>query len=234
MVRSLGKYIALFAICALGSYLVLSPKTQTPSGEQTFELPMAAMAQDTSLNGTDDAVEAAGVTEMVLGNPEADVELIEYASFTCPHCASFHAEQFKQLETDYIETGKIKFVFREVYFDKYGMWASMIARCAGPVRFFGITDMMFEKQGEWARANGDLAIVNELRKIGKIAGLTDENLDSCLQDGDKLRALVEWYQANATEHDIRSTPSLVLNGKTYKNMAYADLADLLDKELGQK
>ena len=80
------------------------------------------------------------VTEMILGDVNAPIEIIEYASMTCPHCANFHSDVYPQLKANYIETGKVKFVFREVYFDKYGMWASMIARCAGPDRFFGVID----------------------------------------------------------------------------------------------
>jgi protein-disulfide isomerase len=91
------------------------------------------------------------VTEMILGDVNAPIEIIEYASMTCPHCANFHSDVYPQLKENYIETGKVKFVFREVYFDKYGMWASMIARCAGPDRFFGVIDQMFEKQKTWSR-----------------------------------------------------------------------------------
>ena len=111
------------------------------------------------------------VTEMILGDVNAPIEIIEYASMTCPHCANFHSDVYPQLKEYYIETGKVKFVFREVYFDKYGMWASMIARCAGPDRFFGIIDQMFEKQKTWSRAGNDLAIVTELSKIGKLEAL---------------------------------------------------------------
>lgn len=74
-----------------------------------------------------------------------------------------------------------------MYFDKYGMWASMIARCAGPDRFFGVIDQMFEKQKTWSRAGNDLAIVTELSKIGKLAGLGDDQINACLQDADNLR-----------------------------------------------
>ena len=86
---------------------------------------------------------------MTLGAEDAPVEVIEYASFTCPHCANFHETVFDQLKANYIDTGKVKFTYREVYFDKYGMWASLIARCGDdPDRFFGITDMLYSTQDE--------------------------------------------------------------------------------------
>ena len=107
-----------------------SDEASVPAAESTS----GKMAADT-------AAEFPDVTEMVLGEADAPVEIIEYASYTCPHCANFHQSTFKQLKKDYIDTGKVRFVFREVYFDKYGMWASLLARCSGPERFFGVTDL---------------------------------------------------------------------------------------------
>lgn len=179
------------------------------------------------------AQEDAGIPEMVLGSDEAKVEIIEYASYTCPHCASFHAGPYKELKKDYIDTGKVKFVFREVYFDRFGLWASMIARCAGPDRFFGVTDLMFEKQSTWARAGDPSAIVEELRKIGRLAGLTDETLDSCLKDADQAQALVAWFQENAERDGISSTPSFMIDGKLHSNMSYADLSALIEEKLAE-
>ena len=172
------------------------------------------------------------VTEMILGDVNAPIEIIEYASMTCPHCANFHSDVYPQLKENYIETGKVKFVFREVYFDKYGMWASMIARCAGPDRFFGVIDQMFEKQKTWSRAGNDLAIVTELSKIGKLAGLGDDQINACLQDADNLRNLVGWYKANMEEHKISGTPSLVIDGEMVSNRSYNELSALLDEKLG--
>ncbi len=90
--------------------------------------------------------ELPAVPELVLGNPDAKVIVTEYASYTCPHCATFHAAVFKHLKADYIDTGKVKFVYREVYFDRYGLWASIIARCGGEMKYFGISEMLFDQQ----------------------------------------------------------------------------------------
>ena len=83
------------------------------------------------------------ITEMILGSDDAKIEIVEYASYTCPHCATFHTEVYPRLKNEYIETGKVRFVYREVYFDKFGLWASMIARCAGPEKFFGLTELIY-------------------------------------------------------------------------------------------
>ena len=182
---------------------------------------------------TSDSSSVVGVDleEMFLGDVNAPVTIVEYASFTCPHCKDFHLENFLKLKKEYINTGKVKFILREVYFDKYGMWASMIARCAGPDRFFGMTDQIYRKQSDWARAESDIAIVTKLRKIGLLAGLNEAQLNSCLQDGVKLRALVEWYSENAKSDEIKSTPTLVINGEKYSNQSYEKLTEILDEIL---
>lgn len=173
------------------------------------------------------------IIDMVEGSPDATVEIIEYASYTCPHCASFHAGVYKDLKKDYIDTGKVKFVYREVYFDRFGLWASMIARCAGPERFFGMTDLLFKEQSLWSRAGDPAAIVAELRKIGLKGGMNDEMLDACLADADNAQALVAWYQENAERDNVRSTPSFLINGEPYSNMNYADFSAIIEEKLAE-
>ena len=173
------------------------------------------------------------IPDMVQGSADAKVEIIEYASFTCPHCASFHAGPYKDLKKDYIDKGKVKFVYREVYFDRYGLWSSMIARCAGPERFFGVADLLYKEQSLWSRAGDPAAIVAELRKIGLKAGMDDATLDACLEDGDNAQALVSWYQANAERDNIRSTPSFLINGEPYSNMSYADFSAIIEEKLAE-
>ncbi|MGR3502679.1 DsbA family protein [Pseudaestuariivita sp.] len=222
-------YVAVFAVALLlgGGWKLLQPSDDQLATD-SFALPGAANAQEASADTEADAPE---IIEMTLGNPDADVTIIEYASYTCPHCATFHNGPYKQLKADYIDTGKVQFIYREVYFDKYGMWASMIARCAGPDKFFGITDMLYQTQASWSRAGSDAAIADELRKVGRLAGISGEQIEACLTDGDKLRALVEWFRANATADDISSTPSFVINGRKYANMGYGELSDLIDSKL---
>lgn len=175
----------------------------------------------------------AQVIEMTQGNPDAKVEIIEYASYTCPHCATFHADQYAKLKENYIDTGKVKFTFRDVYFDRPGLWASMVARCGGEMRFFAIQGLIFEKQQEWI-GDGNLAgIAERLRKVGKTAGLSDDQLDACMTDANKAQALVDWFEANAAEHNIKATPSLVINGETMGNMSYEKLAEIVDKKLAE-
>ena len=176
-----------------------------------------------------EAIDTSTVVDMTIGNPDAPVTVIEYASYTCPHYANFHMGDYKKLKAEFIDTGKINFIYREVYFDRFGLWASSIARCAGPEKFFGITDLLYASQAEWSRAGGGdpSIIVDELRKIGRLAGLGREAIESCLQDGESLRTLVAWYQENAERDGVRSTPSFVINGTTYNNMRFEEIKSLI-------
>ena len=213
---------AAVAVIGLGAWFVTSP-----SGSQSTQV--SQVDPIGAANAQESDIDTSGIQEMTLGNPDAPVTVIEYASFTCPHCASFHAGAYKQLKADYIDTGKINFVYREVYFDRPGLWASMIARCAGtPTAFFGMADLIYEGQSTWARAGDMVSIVDELRRIGRLAGLDGDAMEACLQDADNARTLVAWYQENAQADDISSTPSFVINGQKYSNMAYSDMAAIID------
>lgn len=215
-----------FAIVGLGGWALTSNLGRSPDPAGVAALPGAANAQSTSGD-----IDTSTIADMVLGNPDAPVTVVEYASFTCPHCQSFHMGAFKQLKADYIDTGKIKFIYREVYFDRPGLWASMLARCGGQEKFFGIVDMIYQGQSSWARAGDPAAIVAELRKIGRLAGLTNETLETCFQDADMAQTLVAWYQENSDRDDITSTPSFLINGAKHSNMAYPNMKALIDAEL---
>ena len=175
------------------------------------------------------APEAGAVAEMSLGNPDAPVTLIEYASYTCPHCRNWHEDVWPRIKADFVDTGKIHFIYREVYFDRYGLWASVIARCAGADKFFGVTDLLYKGQRDWSRAGGGdpAAIADELRKIGMLVGMEADTVEACLMDRDAMQNLVAWYQQNAETDGITSTPSFVINGTTYQNMSYSAMSELL-------
>lgn len=178
------------------------------------------------------APDTSQIVEMTMGPEDAKVTIIEYASFTCPHCANFHKGPLKQLKADYIDTDKVHFVYRDVYFDRFGLWASMVARCGGGEKFFGISDMLYEQQREWTQGE-PAAIADNLRRIGKVAGLEPDAVEACLNDTDKAKALVAWYQENAETHGVESTPTLVINEQKYSNMAYDDLKAIIEEKLAE-
>ena len=221
------------ALVGVGAYFIfVHEPSSTAAQSAELTAPAEAVATEVADNSDGDAeVDTSTIPDMMIGNPDAKVTVIEYASYTCPHCASFHAGTFKDLKKNYIDTNKINFVFREVYFDRYGLWASMIARCAGPEKFFGLTDLMFQSQSSWTRAGEPAAIIDELRKLGRLAGIDGETLEVCLNDNDKAKTLIAWYQEKAGADNIDSTPSFIINGKKHTNMSFAEMSEIIDADL---
>lgn len=167
--------------------------------------------------------------DMTIGSPDAPVTIIEYSSLTCPHCATFHTRTWPEIERRFVRTGKARLIFREVYFDQAGLWASMVARCGGDEPFFDMISTLFEHQGVWARAEDPTV---EMRRIGRLAGLSDERITACLSDEDYMRRLVETFQINAGADGIRSTPSFVINGEMHSGaMGVEPFAALIEKHL---
>lgn len=200
----------------------------------TLALTLLAFGPAAAQEATTDAAPAkVEIQDFSLGSPDAKVEVIEYASFTCPHCANFHATVYPELKKDYIDTGKIKFTYREVYFDRYGLWAAMIARCGGEMRYFGIADMLFDQQKEWAASDNPTVVVENLKKIGRTAGLEDATMDACMQDGAKAEAMVAHYQETSTADGLEGTPSFKINGTMHSNMSYDEMKSILDAELAK-
>ncbi|UXX81659.1 DsbA family protein [Roseovarius pelagicus] len=213
-----------------------APEAEAASPTETSEAEAAAEPAEKDTAATEAPTpepNADGIYEMTLGNPDANVTVTEYASFTCPHCANFHKTTFKQLKSNYIDTGKIQFIYRDVYFDRPGLWAAMVARCDGPSRFFGISDMLYNQQRDWVSGSDPVAIADKLRKIGKVAGMGEEQLEACLTDAAKAEALVAWFQTNAEADDISSTPTLMINGEQHSNMSYEELSKILDEKLAE-
>jgi protein-disulfide isomerase len=172
------------------------------------------------------------VVEMTMGSADAPVTLVEYAMFNCPHCAAFHADVFPQIKANFIDTGKVRLVFREVYFNKPSLWAAMIARCAPADRYFGIVDVLFTTQGDWAAQTDPQAMLQRLYGIGRQAGLTDEQMNACMQDRASAEALVADYQKHAEADGIEATPTFFINGQKEDNMPYEDFEAKLNAALG--
>ena len=167
--------------------------------------------------------------DVPLGAADAPVTIIEYSSFTCPHCANFHSRTLPQIKEKYIDTGKVKLIFREVYFDQLGLWASMLARCGGSESFFEKSTTLFEQQQQWARAEN---VGAELFRIGRVAGLSQERVQACLTDEALMLKLVGDFQAHMAQDDVNSTPTFFINGeKVSGDMSVDAFSALIDKHL---
>ncbi|GAB4263333.1 MAG: DsbA family protein [Pararhodobacter sp.] len=212
---------ALIAVGGYQTYAGLAGVRPVP-GSSLIE-PNAAFAQ-----AAEGEVDTSRVFEMELGNPDAAVTIIEFSSFTCPHCAAYNATVYHQIKEAYIDTGLVRYIKREVYFDAYGLWAGLVARCGGPMRYFGIVEMLYAEQREWSRSDDANEVAGNLRRIGRRAGMSDEELNACLSDRDMALAMMEVYRTGQQEYDIRGTPSFVINGQTYSNMGFDEFRRIID------
>jgi protein-disulfide isomerase len=147
--------------------------------------------------------------ELVLGNNDAPVTIVEYASMTCPHCANFHTRVLPELKKKYIDTGKVRLVFREFPLDNLAAAGAMLARCSGD-KAFDMLEILFHKQEEWVVRNDP---VSKLFDMAKQAGFTKESFEKCLTDDDLLKK-VEAVRTRANEKfGVNSTPTFFINGK---------------------
>jgi protein-disulfide isomerase len=148
------------------------------------------------------------MADRVLGDPLAPVLMTEYSSLTCPHCATFHTEILPRLKEEFIDTGKVRLLYRDFPLDGVAMRGALLARCANPKRYFGFLDTLFREQRNWTRATD---IPGALRQIARRGGIADERFDECMNNRDLLKALAESKFASANEAKISVTPTFVFN-----------------------
>jgi protein-disulfide isomerase len=153
--------------------------------------------------------------DMSLGDEKAPVTIIEYASMTCPHCANFHEVTYPELKKKYIDTGKVRFIFREFPLDQLAAAAFMLARCGGKERYFPMIETLFQQQRTWAVQRP----LQPLMAIGKQAGLSEAGFNECLKNQQVLDG-IEDVRKRATEKlNVQSTPTFFVNGKQLRGSA---------------
>ncbi|MCX7354109.1 MAG: DsbA family protein [Alphaproteobacteria bacterium] len=150
------------------------------------------------------------MSERVLGTADAPVTIIEFASLTCPHCKDFEVNVLPKLKTAYIDTGKVKLVYRDFPLDGRALLAAMTARCAPKDRYFAFLDALFRGQDSWARAQDTTQALGQVARLG---GMSQADFDACI----KNQALFEAIKKDATDaqqqYKIESTPTFIINGK---------------------
>ena len=157
--------------------------------------------------------------ENILGSKDAPVTIIEYASMTCGHCASFHANIFPDIKKNYIETGKAKLVFREFPVsvqDLRAIAAFMLARCSDDDKYFPMIDVLFKQQAQWARAENPIPI---LLNIAKLAGFTQESFNACLKNQEVMNTVLAVRNKAADDYGVSGTPTFFINGKKQVGIA---------------
>lgn len=167
-------------------------------------------------------------TEIVQGNPKSNVVLIEYASLTCPHCAHFQETEFPKLKAEYIDTGKIKFIYRDFPLDGLATGAALLARCAPDGRGKTMVDLMFKNQNEWTRSETPL---EPLRGYAKLAGMNDADVDACLKNEAILKEIQNVQQKAATLYKVGGTPTFFVGEEMVQGGDFAAIKLVLDKQL---
>jgi protein-disulfide isomerase len=169
-------------------------------------------------------------TDRVLGDPAtAKAILIEYASFSCPHCRDFHQTIVPSLKADWVDQGKLLYVYRDFPLNAPALWASMVANCMEGERYFAFVDLLYKNQESWLGASD---IPAALKQYAQIAGMDDATFERCINDAaeiDRIVAHVEYAQAT---YGVDSTPAVILNGSRVKPRSYEELSQMIADSLG--
>lgn len=167
----------------------------------------------------------AALKERTIGDPAAPVTMVEYASLTCPHCASFHNDTYKAFKERYIDTGKVRLIYRDFPLDGVALRAAIMARCTIDQRYFGLLQVLYKSQHNWARAKDPVA---ELAKIGRLAGIDQATFDACMASEDLINGILEVRQ-KAAAAGVRSTPTFVIGDEVYPgSRSIEEFAEIID------
>jgi protein-disulfide isomerase len=187
-----------------------------------------AMAQSAS-----DVAKPVSLPDMALGPADAKATITEFASMTCPHCAAFNAEVFPKIKSEYIDTGKIHYIFREFPLDVKATAGSMLARCiangdAG--KYFAVVDLLFRQQADWVMKN----TTDTLIRIGKQAGFSQEQVENCLRDQNLLNKIAADQKYATDVLKVDSTPTFFINGQKIRGeTSFEEFKKKIDPLLGE-
>lgn len=184
----------------------------------SLALAPAAQAQEPDDAGAKLRAAASPLGDRVLGQADAPAVMVEYASATCPHCAEFHTNVLPLIKAEYIDSGKLRFIFREFPLDRAALAASMLARCVPDDKYFATIDLIFRRQSIWMKADR----AAELLKITQMAGMDKAGFDACLARPELAKAIIESSRQAARDFAIKGTPAIFVNGEMidgHKEMA---------------
>src|SRR6201989_3232850 len=186
-----------------------------------------AMAQSAA-----DVAKPVSLPDMALGPANATVTITEYASMTCPHCAAFNEQGFPKIKAEYIDTGKVRYIVREFPLDIKAAAGSMLSRCIAngdAPKYFAVTDMLFRQQNDWVVKN----TTETLTRIGKQAGLTQQQVEACLQDQALLDKIAADQKYASEVLKVDSTPTFFINGEKIKGeTSFDEFAKKINAALG--
>lgn len=215
-----GAAVVLVAVLGVIAYLFLGSNGRATEGGR---VPGTAFERDLLVPGP--------LGDMAKGDPNAPVIVIEYASLTCNHCASFANNTYPHLEKNYIETGKVYYILRDFPYDPIATAGFMLSHCAGPERYFGFVDTLFAKQPEWAFTQTPM---EDLKAIARQGGFSEERFDQCMKDERIFNHVKDVATRGAKEFGIRSTPTFFINGEKVEGaLSWSEFEPLVTKALGR-
>lgn len=150
------------------------------------------------------------LAEKSLGKKDAPITILAFESLTCPHCASFHSGAWPRIKKEYIDTGKARFVYSDFPLNDLAAVASMVARCTGKERYFGMIEMLFKTQETWARSKQPLKALGQIARMG---GLSDKEFQACVRNDALYRGIRARQREMNKKYKIERTPTFVINGK---------------------
>jgi len=193
------------------------------AGFSPLRLITESMAQSAS-----DVAKPVSLPDMALGSDKAAVTITEYASMTCPHCAAFNEQVFPKIKKEYIDSGKVRYIFREFPLDIKAAAGSMLSRCIAngdAPKYFAVTDMLFRSQADWVTKN----TTETLTRIGKQAGLSQQQVEACLKDQALLDKIAADQKYASEVLKVDSTPTFFINGERIKGEAsFEEFAKKID------
>ena len=171
--------------------------------------------------------------DFVIGNEDAKITIIEYASLSCSHCADFHVNTLETLKKEYIDTGKVKMVFRDYPFNYPALLGSMVLRCIPENYRYDYMNALFKLQTDWVNKKNKKTI-QELYKIMQSGGMTKEEYDACIYNTELENEILEGVMEAQNQFNIKSTPSFIINGNLIEgNKSIKEFRQIIDKILSQ-
>jgi protein-disulfide isomerase len=223
----------ILGLGAIG-FVSLALMSQPPAEEAHREAVERAVAEAVAEQPVQLASWEADITpfDHVMGSPDAPVTIIEYASFTCGHCANFHTDTLPALKEAYVDTGLARFIFRDFPLDGLALRAGMLARCGRDDQYFGLVDAIFSAQPQWIQAEEPLVA---LQRLGSLAGIGPAEFEACMADENLSNRIIELRLDAQERYDIRATPSFVVGGEVVSgHLAFEEFAALIEGQLPEQ
>jgi protein-disulfide isomerase len=192
-----------------------------------------ASAQNADTQPAQDAVplEERGYAlgDMAIGAEDAPVEILEYSSLLCPHCADFHTDTWPEVKAQFVDNGQARLIFRDVIGNQVGLWATMLVRCGGEEAFWESLAIFMAQQSSFIATVQGEGAGPALQQAGRLLGLSPQRLQQCLSDEEYMTRIVEDLQRNMAERDVEATPTFFINGDKYSgNRPPAEFGALIE------